>query len=312
MTYSIVARDEATGEMGVATQSQAFAVGHSVPWARAGCGAIATQSMGEPAYGDLGLDALGAGLTAAETLTALRSVDPHPERRQVAMIDVHGAAVAYTGEQCIAQAGHSLGRHCCAVGNMMSSSYVWDAMVDALETSRGPLAPRLMAALHAAQAQGGDFRGKRSAAIVVVRAERSGRPWRDRVVDLRIDAADDPLEELDALVQTSGRYNAVVSAFEQALDGQAESAARALDAMPDLPDLLGQDGDASGAQADLAMWRATVMALAGRESEARETLVRLAEVAPEFVQVFRELATTGLVADQPRWERLLAGLRSSA
>lgn len=297
MTYSILARDEATGEMGVATQSQAFAVGHSVPWALPGSGVIATQSMGEPAYGELGLDALSAGLTAMETLTALRSVDPHPERRQVAMIDVRGTVVAYTGSQCIGKAGHRIGRSCCAVANMMTSERVWDVMVDAVETTSGPLAPRLMAALHAAEAAGGDFRGKRSAAILVVRAERSGRPWRDRAIDLRVDSGDEPLRELSALVDTNAIYNRVVSAFEQALDGSIEEAAAAI---ADLPD--------RAREPDLAMWRAAVLALSGQEKDAREMLARLSRTHPVFLKVFRELGEVGLVRDQERWQRVLQGL----
>jgi uncharacterized Ntn-hydrolase superfamily protein len=203
MTYSILARDPETGEMGVATQSQAFAVGHSVPWAMSGYGIIATQSMGEPAYGEVGLDALRSGLTAQEALTAISSIDPHPERRQVAMIDGRGGIAAYTGEKCIAQAGHRIGETCCAVANMMATERVWDAMVETLEATSGALASRLMAALRAAEKAGGDFRGSRSAAILVVCARRSGRPWRDNVFDLRVEDHADPLAELDRLIDKS-------------------------------------------------------------------------------------------------------------
>ena len=297
MTYSILARDRDTGEMGVATQSQAFAVGHSVPWALPGFGVIATQSMGEPAYGELGLDAMRAGLTAQETLTALRSVDAHPERRQVAMIDSRGGVAAYTGDRCMAEAGHCIGEDCVALANMMASARVWDAMVDAHLSAEGPLASRLLAALQAAEAAGGDFRGQRSAAIRVVRAERSGRPWRDHVVDLRVDEGDNAVAELQRLVAKGDRYNRMVTAFERALDGDDEQALAAIDAMPP---------EAAGTEPDLLMWRTVVLALGGREREAGRHLAELAESAPAFVEVFRQFGATGLVNRPALWHRLLA------
>lgn len=298
MTYSILARDPETGEMGVATQSQAFAVGHSVPWALPGFGVIATQSMGEPAYGELGLDALQAGLTAGEALTAIRSIDPYPERRQVAMIDGRGGIAAYTGSACIAAAGHRIGRNCVAVANMMRTEEVWDAMVEALEHSFGPLAPRLMKALRAAEDAGGDFRGQRSAAIQVVRAARSGRPWRDRVVELRVDDAARPLDLLEAQVEKSARYNRMVSAFERALDGKPEEAAE---------DVCGMAEEEAGDEPDLLMWRAAILALAGHEREAAAALEALDEQAPAFVEVFRQLETAGLVHEPELWARVLPG-----
>src|SRR3954452_381536 len=161
VTYSIVARDPASGEMGVATQSQAFAVGSSVPFALPGHGVIATQSMAEPMYGSVGLDLLQGGFTAQEVLTALSSVDPQPERRQVAVLNVTGDLAAYTGRSCVEAAGHLIGEHCVALANMAASAAVWIAMVDRFEASSGPLAQRLLNALQAAEDAGGDFRGCR-------------------------------------------------------------------------------------------------------------------------------------------------------
>ena len=149
VTYSIVARDPATGEMGVATQSQAFAVGNSVPFALPGHGVIATQSMAEPMYGSVGLDLLQGGFTAQEVLTALSSVDPHPGRRQVAVLGVNGDLAAYTGEQCVDEAGHLQGDTCVALANMAASSAVWTSMVESFEGSAGPIAQRLLTALQA-------------------------------------------------------------------------------------------------------------------------------------------------------------------
>ncbi len=299
MTYSILARDVRTGEMGVATESQAFAVGRSVPWAMPGFGVIATQSMGEPAYGEVGLDVLRAGLTAEEALAAVSTVDPHPERRQVAMIDGEGKISAYTGSACMAAAGQCIGDTCVAVANMMKTEGVWDVMVDAFERSRGPLATRLMTALHAADETGGDFRGKRSAAIKVVREARSGRPWRDEVVDLRVDDHDTPVAILDGLVEKSARYNRMVSAFERALDGQAQQAAEDVD---ELPVEKAED------EADLLTWRAAILTLAGREEEAAAALARIQREAPVFIEVFCQLETTGLVDQARAWERVLRSL----
>lgn len=296
MTYSIVARDPRTGEMGVATQTQALAVGASVPWALPGYGVIATQSMGEPMYGDLGLDMLRGGLTAPEVLAALRSVDPHPARRQVAMVDANGGMDVYTGEGCVAAAGHRLGEHCGALANMVTSSAVWDGMVDAYETTTGSLAERLMAALHAAEAAGGDFRGRRSAALLVVRQQRTGRPWRDMVVDLRVDDHPEPVVELDRLLDQSSRYHRVVAAFERALDGEAVAAVVDLDRMRE---------EDPHTEPDLLMWRAIVLGLAGREDEARALLAELAACAPAFVEAARRFGPVDLVPDPSLLDRIL-------
>src|SRR4051812_21727566 len=188
--------------MGVATQSQAFAVGSSVPFALPGFGVIATQSMAEPMYGSVGLDLLRGGFTAQEVLTALSSVDPHPARRQVAVLDVDGELAAYTGESCVGFAGHLIGENCAGLANMAVSRTVWECMIERFENSAGPLSQRLLASLEAAQDAGGDFRGRRSAALKVVRATMTGRPWQDMVVDLRVDDSADPLSVLGELLAT--------------------------------------------------------------------------------------------------------------
>ena len=177
----------------------------------------------------------------------------------------------------------------------MQTDGVWETMVDAFERGYGSLATRLMAALFAAEETGGDFRGQRSAAIKVVRATRSGRPWRDSVVDLRVDDHETPVDRLGALVERSARYNRMVSAFERALDGQASQALHAVIDMP-IAD--------TKADADLKMWRAAILTLAGREDEAASALAALKEYAPEFVDVFRELETTGLVDEPAAWKRV--------
>ncbi len=285
MTYSIIARDPESGLMGVATQSQAFAIGGSVSWALPGYGVIATQSMGEPMYGDLGLDVLRSGLTADEALRALKSVDPHPERRQVAMADGRGGMAVYTGDECVGEAGHAYGEDCVALANMMETRDVWQAMVDAYEASDGVLATRLMAALHAAEDEGGDLRGRRSAAILVVCAVPSGRPWHDHLVDLRVDDDPEPLERLDAMIRYSARYHRVVEAFELALDDEPDAA---LEHLGDEP----LDVDE---HPELALWHAVVLSKAGREDEAREVGERLEEVAPGLAEAGRRFADVDLV-----------------
>lgn len=300
MTYSIIARDAETGQMGVASQSQAFAVGSSVPWAAPGYGVIATQSMGEPMYGELGLDSLSSGLTAPEALTALRSVDPHPQRRQVGMLDGYGNLDVYTGEGCVAAAGHAVGDGCCALANMVAGPEVWEEMVAAYEQAEGPLARRLLAALHAAEAAGGDFRGRRSAAVTVVRARRTGRPWRDRVVDLRVDDADEPVQALDQLVTKSERYHLMVEAFELALNGAPSEAEGRLERMAS--DVREPIDDP-----DLCMWRAVVLALAGHEDEARDLVRSLERSAPSFVEALERMADAELLPDKAAIRRILPG-----
>jgi uncharacterized Ntn-hydrolase superfamily protein len=286
VTYSIVAHDRDTGEMGVATQSQAFAVGSSVPFTLPGHGVIATQSMGEPMYGEIGLDLLRGGFTAQESLTALQSVDPHPERRQVAILEGSGGIALYTGDGCVASAGHAVGSDCAALANMVVGPQVWEAMVSSLESNPGPLAQRLLRSLHAAEDAGGDFRGRRSAAVMVVRVRTTGRPWHDRVIDLRVDDDPDPVSELDRLVSKRLRYQKVVAAFQLALDGDP------LTAHHQLEEMRPQDPQT---EPDQVLWRAVVAALAGREDAARQLLTDLAATAPQFIEAARRFGPAGLL-----------------
>lgn len=286
MTYSIVARDPETGEMGVATQSQAFAVGNSVPFALPGHGVIATQSMAEPMYGAVGLELLQGGFTAQEVLTALSSVDPQPERRQLAILGVSGDLAAYTGGQCVDAAGHLVGDTCVALANMAASEAVWESMVESFEGSAGPLAQRLLTALQAGEDAGGDFRGRRSAAILVIRATTTGRPWHDTVVDLRVDDSGDPLTALGELLITKVRYQDVVRYFQQAIDGDPVTADRELELLRPMD---------PGTEPDQLMWRAVVAALAGREDAARDMLAELAGCAPQFLEAARRFGKAGLM-----------------
>lgn len=204
MTYSIVARDRATGHLGVAVQTCNLAVGNWVPWAQAGVGAVATQSHADRSYGTLGLALMAGGKDATAALSALRAADEGREFRQVAMIDHHGQVAVFTGSRCLAQAGHRTGDGFSVQANMMASDTVWDAMADAYTAGSGDLAERLLAALHAAQAAGGDMRGQQTAALLVVDSQRSPYP----LVDLRVDRAERPLDELDQLLRLHRAYAA--------------------------------------------------------------------------------------------------------
>src|SRR3954465_12120645 len=202
-TYSIVARDPRSGELGVAVQSHWFAVGPIVPWVRAGVGAVATQSIAEPAYGPRALDGLAAGARARQALDDLVGDDELARFRQGAVVAPPGNAAAYTGEGCIAHAGHQEGHEFSAQANMMGSPEVWPAMAHAFEAATGSLARRVVGALPAAEAHGGDARGRQSCALVVAPAQ--GEPWR-RTVDLRVDDHPEPLAELDRLLDLHDAY----------------------------------------------------------------------------------------------------------
>jgi uncharacterized Ntn-hydrolase superfamily protein len=194
-TYSIVARDPETGELGVAVQSHWFSVGPLCAWTRAGVGAVATQSVVEPAYGPNALDLLQDGAGAEQALGELLAADPLAAVRQVAVIDARGGLGVHTGEDCIAEAGHVAGEHWSCQANMMARPTVPAAMSAAFAAAGGPLADRLMAALRAAEGEGGDVRGRQSAALAISAAE--GEPWR-KTVDLRVDDHPAPLDELMA------------------------------------------------------------------------------------------------------------------
>jgi uncharacterized Ntn-hydrolase superfamily protein len=206
-TYSIVARDTITGEMGVAVQSHYFSVGPVVPWAEAGVGAVATQSLVDISYGPLGLDLMRAGKTAPEAMQALLAGDENNAVRQVAMIDASGNVATHTGDKCIPSAGHIIGKNYSVQANLMLNDKVWPAMAKAFENTQGNLAERMLSALDAAQTEGGDIRGKQSAAILIVKGESSGKPWQDKILDLRVEDYPEPLKELRRLVRIAEAYH---------------------------------------------------------------------------------------------------------
>jgi uncharacterized Ntn-hydrolase superfamily protein len=228
LTYSIVARDKETGELGVAVESHYFQVGPVVPWALAGVGAVATQSMVNISFGPLGLEYMRNGYTAAQALKALLAADTQAESRQVALVDAAGNVAVHTGEKCIPAAGQSAGDGFSVQANLMEKDTVWDAMHGAFITTNGPLAERMMAALEAAEAEGGDIRGKQSAAMLVVTGKPTGHSWEDRVIDLRVEDSPDPLAELRRLLRVKRAYMTLNDS--ERLDQNGEKAA-ALEAL---------------------------------------------------------------------------------
>lgn len=205
-TYSIVAVDSITGEIGAAVQSHWFSVGSIVTWAEAGVGAVATQSFVNPAYGPEGLALLKQGKNPKEALELLLQKDEGRDFRQVAFIDAQGNSIAYTGRKCVAEAGHCYGKYFSVQANLMLKNTVWDAMAKAFQNSEGLLAERMVAALEAAEAEGGDIRGRQSAALLVVRGESSGKIWEDRLIDLRVEDHPDPVGEIKRLLKVFRAY----------------------------------------------------------------------------------------------------------
>lgn len=258
MTYSILGRDPATGEVGGAVQSAWFSSA-GVLCTEAGVGAVASQAIGEPAFGPIGLQMMAAGSTPAQVAAALVAGDRTPGVRQIGLIDLTSTPAAFTGDDCVPEAGHQAGGDCVAQANMMANPGVPETMVTAFEMTTGELADRLLAALDAAQALGGDFRGVQSAGLVVRRGKRGAPAWRTAVVDVRVDDHPHPLDELRRLAGLSRlyrNYNVVLARLTAGDYAGAIEAARELDSrMPDDPNAhlrlglaLAVAGDSEGAE----------------------------------------------------------------
>lgn len=206
-TYSIVAIDETTGEMGVAVQSHWFSVGSLVIYGEAGVGVVATQSLVNPAYGPRGLALMKQGLKPQQALEVLLANDEGQAYRQVAMLNNEGLTATHTGKLCIDEAGHKRGKNYSVQANMMLKNTVVDAMARAFENSTGKLEDRLMAALKVAEREQGDIRGQQSAALLIVNAEATGNSWQDTKMELRVEDSNNPIEELERLVQVHKAYD---------------------------------------------------------------------------------------------------------
>jgi uncharacterized Ntn-hydrolase superfamily protein len=259
-TYSIVAVDSATGEIGVAVQSHWFSVGGSVAWAEPGVGAVATQAFILPSYGPRALALMRTGMLGPQALRALLAADPDSQMRQVAAIDARGGVLSHTGSRNVPEAGGRVGRWYAAQANTMRRRTVWDAMGRAFETTRGDLAERLLAALEAAQAEGGDIRGQQSAALIVVSGDRHAPPW-ERRFDLRVEDSRAPLAELRRLLGTARAYRVATQGDDYLTAGHVDSAlvayARSGTMLPD-----------SAVNGELVYWHAVTLADRGRVDEA--------------------------------------------
>ncbi len=267
-TYSIVARDPETGEMGVAVQSHWFSVGSIVTWGEAGVGVVATQSFVNPAFGPEGLKLLKSGMTAPEVVDKLIAEDEGRDVRQLAIMDVNGNVKSYTGKDCIQGAGNIIGENYSVQANLMLNDKIWDAMSESFENSTGPLAERLIAALEAAQNAGGDIRGKQSAAILVVRGKSTGKVWEDRLIDLRVEDDPHPVQELKRLLKLHRAYDHMNAGDLAVEKGNMELAMKEYTTAENMfPD-----------NEEMKYW--TAVTLANNK--------RLDEALPIFTEVFRE------------------------
>jgi uncharacterized Ntn-hydrolase superfamily protein len=290
-TYSIVARDAQTGEVGAAVQSHWFQTGAIVTWAAAGVGAVCTQSVADPTYGPRLLERLGAGEEPGAALAALVADDPQGNYRQVAVVSASGAVAVHTGADCIAFAGHEHGEGFSVQANMMASPEVWPAMAEAYRGADGPLARRLLAALDAAEGAGGDVRGRQSAAMVV--APATGEPWA-RTVDLRVDDHPEPLAELRRLIDLNDAYAAATEgddlSGEHRFDEAGAAYRRAAELAPDSHELLFWSGLATYAAGDEEGGLAAVRRAIEMQPGWAELLPRLqADIAPTAPAVSRAL-----------------------
>ena len=299
-TYSIVARDPATGELGVAVQSHWFSVGSIVTWAEAGVGAVATQSFVDPGYGPRALDLMRSGVPAPEALKQLVARDAQRDGRQVAIVDANGGVSAYTGKSAIAAAGHHVGKNFSVQANMMANDRVWPAMARAFEQGSGDLADRMLAALEAAEQAGGDIRGRQSAAILIVKAKGSGRPWAgaDRVFDLRIEDHPKPVDELRRLVRLQRAYAHANRGDELMTEQKVELALKEYEAASRLaPEIV-----------ELPFWHAVTLASIGREAEAAPIFTAVFAKEPVWSELLARLPAAGLFPNDPALIKRIQGL----
>lgn len=297
-TFSIVARDPQSGEMGVAVQSHWFSVGSVVAWAEAGVGAVATQSLVEVSYGPLGVALMRAGKPAPEALAALLAADEGRDLRQVAMVDGEGRVAVHTGARCIADAGHESGEGFSVQANMMACPDVWPAMACAYREAQGDLAERLLAALEAGQATGGDIRGQQSASILLVKPVSTGRPWVDTVMDLRVEDHPRPIDELRRLVGLHRAYQHMNRGDDLLGAGEVEEALHEYRTAAEMAPQI----------EELPFWHAVTLADLGRVDEAlpifRDVFARNAD----WATLLPRLPRAGLLRDDPEMMGRILGV----
>jgi len=288
-TFSIVAHDPSTGEFGVGVQSHWFSVGQVVPWAEAGVGAVATQSFVEVSYGPKGLDLMKRGKTAKQALEELLAKDSLASVRQVAMIDAEGNAAAHTGTDCISFAGQKTGKNYSCQGNLLASPRVWEEMARAFENTTGPLAERILAALDAGQAAGGDARGRQSAALVVVKKVSESEPWKNRIVDLRVEDSDYPLKELSRVYNLHRAYDWANKGDEYFALKEYDNALKAYDtALGIVPE-----------NDELMFWKGSMEMMMGKSDEAVSDVQRAVNLNPRWRILLERLPDS--VFPQAQW-----------
>ncbi len=295
MTYSIVAYDKKTKQFGIGVQTHQPAVGAVVPWVRAGVGAVATQSLTNIAFGPLGIEMLAAGMSAEKVIAALVAGDEGQHHRQVAVVDAKGNAAAHSGEKCIPFFGQHVGEGYSVQANMMLKDTVPAAMSKAYEGASGPLLNKIMVAIEAAEAEGGDIRGSQSAAIVVYGSEDKPH-WENRVADLRVDEHSDPIGELRRIVDlrladlTSNEGDRLLS------EGKLEEGLKA----------YARGRQMSADASEMAYWQALTLADEhDMIEEARNMLKSLFEAEPNWIELTRRLPETGILDHPEIVEKLL-------
>ncbi|MFP4160683.1 MAG: DUF1028 domain-containing protein [Ectothiorhodospira sp.] len=288
-TYSIVARDPDNGYLGVAVQSHHFAVGSVAPFARAGVGAGTIQSFARRIYASEGLRLMEEGATAGDALRRLLARDHHMDYRQAALVDTEGRVVAHTGQACIPQAGHHLGDGYVCLGNMLLREGTWEAMGEAFEATSGDLPRRMLAALEAAQAQGGDLRGRRSAAMQVVAPAPTGDPGEDTLLDLRVEDHPQPVRELRRLVNLWAAYDHNTRGGHHLRHGDYDAAVEAFQRAEALaPD-----------ESELVFWRGVALVNAGHMEQARDLFLGLFGESDHWALMLTRVARSGFLPERP-------------
>jgi uncharacterized Ntn-hydrolase superfamily protein len=289
LTFSIVARDKKTGQLGVAVQSHWFSVGSMVPWARAGVGAVATQAMVDVSYGPLGLELMSSGKNARESLAALLNADKKKETRQVAMVDSRGRVASHTGKDCIPFAGDYEGDQSSCQANIMINGRVWKEMAKSFkQNARMEFPERLVACLEAGQRAGGDARGKQSAALLVVSNKTSANSWSGRLVDIRVEDHENPITELKRLLRIQRGYEWANRGDELLTDKKFDLSAHAYEkALEYAPEIL-----------ELRFWQAVSLVQAERFGEARPIFRKVFSKDKNWTKVLKSLVQVGTLKEE--------------
>jgi uncharacterized Ntn-hydrolase superfamily protein len=299
-TFSIVARDPQNGHLGVAVQSHWFAVGALCPWIEGGVGAIATQSLVDPSYGALGLNLLRTGRSANEVLDELLKKDKNRENRQVAIVDSSGLGSTHTGTNCIAEAGHISGSGFSVQANMMKYPTVWTAMANAFEKTKGDLAERLMTTLLAAQSEGGDIRGKQSAAMLVVDDKKTDKPWEHILFNIRVDDHPEPLIELQRLLNIQRAYHLMNEGDELLGKKDFEAAMHKYQAAEKFAPHIDE----------IPFWVAVTLADSGKLEKALPIFERVFKINLDWAETVKRLPKAGFLRnDQEMMNKILALLK---